>query len=86
MEKPKILRVVTITALFPELKGGSCDQTGKGKGSTLKVAASRAIVDLLRQKKLRKKQFSMIKATIAIGKEEVCPDENTCVLGKPESA
>ena len=67
MEKPKTTKVVRIEATFPELPGGRCNQTGKGEGTSLKVAAKRALDDLLRQKKLKHQRFTTIKAIISIG-------------------
>lgn len=67
MEKPKTLKVVRIEATFPELKGSCCNQTGKGTGTSVRAAAARAFSDLLRQKKLRRKKFTAIKAIISVG-------------------
>ena len=61
------LKVVNVDAQFPELKGGSCNQRGRGQGSTLRVAFARAFGDLLRQKKLRRKRFSTLTAIISVG-------------------
>ena len=38
----KDLRVVIIDAQFPELKGGACNQMGKGTASTIKAAGAAA--------------------------------------------
>lgn len=61
------MKVVMIDAQFPELKGGVCNQRGKGEGTSVKAAASRAIADLFKQKGLKRKHFSMIKAVISVG-------------------
>jgi len=42
------MKVVMIDAQFPELKGGACNQRGKGTGMSVKAAAARAFADLLR--------------------------------------
>lgn len=64
-----MVKVVTIDATFPELKSGAMYQTGRGRGSSTRVAGARAFANLLRQPKLRKKQFTMFKATVSIGTE-----------------
>jgi hypothetical protein len=67
----KTLKVVTIDAQFPELKGGACNQRGRGTGFSVKAAGSRAISDLLRQPKLRRKRFSKFTAIVSIGQQAV---------------
>jgi hypothetical protein len=66
----RVLKVVNIDAQFPELKGGACNQRGRGTGTSVKAAAARAVSDLLRQPKLRRKHFSTFTAIISIGKQE----------------
>lgn len=61
------MKVVMIDAEFPEFKGGAMRQRGKGTGSTARVAAARAFADLLKQPKVKRKQFSTIKAVISVG-------------------
>lgn len=58
------MKLVTIEAMFPELKGGSIYKTGRGKASTWTAALSRAGKDL--QKQLKNKRFHTINATITI--------------------
>jgi hypothetical protein len=52
--EPKPLKVVNITALFPQLKGGACYQRGRGTGTNLKAATSRAFADMFKHIKGRK--------------------------------
>ena len=63
----KLIRVITIEAVFPELKTGAMYQTGRGEGSTVRSAFAAAGRDLLKQKKLKAKRFTMFKATVSIG-------------------
>lgn len=67
----KTVKVVTIDALFPELKGGACNQRGRGTGSSVKAAGARAFSDLLRQPKLRRKRFSKFTAVVSVGQQAV---------------
>jgi hypothetical protein len=67
----KTLKVVTIDAQFPELKGGACNQRGRGTGSSVKSAGARAFSDLLRQPKLRRKRFSRFSAIVSVGQQAV---------------
>ena len=67
----KALKVVTIEAQFPELNGGAYNQHGRGTGSTVKAAMSRAFADLLGQPKLRRKRFSRFTAIVSVGQQAV---------------
>jgi hypothetical protein len=67
----KTIKVVTIDAQFPELKGGACNQRGRGTGSSVKAAGARAFSDLLRQPKLRRKRFSKFTAVVSVGQQAV---------------
>jgi hypothetical protein len=67
----KTIKVVTIDAQFPELKGGACNQRGRGTGSSVRAAGARAISDLLRQPKLRRKRFSKFTAVVSVGQQAV---------------
>jgi hypothetical protein len=67
----KELKVVTIDAHFPELKGGACYQLGRGTGSSVKAAMSRAFSDLLRQPKLRRKRFNSFTAVVNVGRQVI---------------
>jgi hypothetical protein len=70
----KTLKVVIIEAQFPELKGGAYDQHGRGTGSSVKAAMSRAFSDLLGQPKLRHKRFSRFTAIVSVGQQAVGQD------------
>lgn len=69
------MKVVTIEATFPELKSGAMYQTGRGQGSTLKVAFAKAGRDLFRQPKLKAKRFTMFTATVSVGTVQKEPKE-----------
>lgn len=72
----KIIKAVTVSALFPELKGGKASQQGRGRGSTLRVAAANAMRDMLKQKGLRQQRFSHFSATFTVGTiKELNPEE-----------
>jgi hypothetical protein len=60
-------KVVTITALFSELKGARCHQQGRGKGSTLGAAAGAAMRDLLKSKGLKRQRYTTFTATVSVG-------------------
>lgn len=63
------MRVVTITALFPELRGGRAHQQGRGRGSTVQAALGAATRDLLKQKGLRHQRYTEFSATFTVGVE-----------------
>lgn len=48
------MKVVNVQALFPELKGGACYQNGRGEGTSIKVATTRAFTDMFKRMKVRK--------------------------------
>lgn len=75
--RPKVTKFVTITALFPEMKGGRAHQQGRGQASTLAGAFARAGKNLFKQPGLRKQRYTQFSATFTIGtiKEEE-PQEN----------
>lgn len=58
------MKAVTVEGTFPELKGGFIYKTGRGRGSSTKVAIARAFGDLLKQ--VKKKQIHSIHATLTI--------------------
>jgi hypothetical protein len=64
-----MVKVVTIEATFPELKTGAMYQTGRGRGSSVRVAFAAAGCNLFKQPKLKAKRFTMFKATVSIGTE-----------------
>ena len=70
---------------MPELKG-RCDRTGRGTGSSNKVAIARAFADMFKQTK--SKHISIIKATVMlseVSKCDLCGHEVCqCVAGEDE--
>jgi len=58
------MKLVTVEATFPELKGGFAQRTGRGRGTSARIAIARAFADVLKQNK--KKQFHSIRATITV--------------------
>jgi len=70
----KGLKVVTIEAQFPELRGGACYQRGRGTGSTVRTATSRAVSDLFRQPTLRRKRFNRFTAVVSVGQQAMTED------------
>ena len=69
----KRLKVVSITAHFPQLKGGKAHQQGRGQGGTLAVAFAKAGRNLFKQPGLRTQRFTEFSATFTVGtiKEEL---------------
>jgi hypothetical protein len=67
------MKLATIEAMFPELKGGDIYKSGRGKGSSSRVAIGRAFGDLL--KKVSKKRVTSIKCTVTI--VDCMPEEAT---------
>ena len=59
------MKKVRIEGQFPDLKG-NCYADGNGTGSTVKAAISRAVADLLKDRKLRKKRIHSIVMKIFI--------------------
>lgn len=59
------MKIARVSAQFPELRG-DCYATGKGEGSTVKAAISRAFADLFKQPNVHRKRVSSIKATIIL--------------------
>jgi len=57
-------KVAFIEAFLPEMKGGKCDQTGRGEGSTARVAIARAMGQVL--KGIKGKRVSVIQARITL--------------------
>jgi hypothetical protein len=80
------IKVVTIEATFPELKTGAMYQTGRGRGSSVRVAFAAAGRNLFKQPKLKAKRFTMFKATVSVGTEaeplESSPTQPVCTEGK----
>jgi hypothetical protein len=58
-----------VEGFFPEMKG-RCDRTGRGTGSSNKVAIARAFADMFKQTKA--KRITIIKATIMLSEVSKC--------------
>jgi hypothetical protein len=58
-----------VECFLPELKG-RCDRTGRGTGSSNKVAIARAFADMFKQTKA--KRITVIKATIMLSEVSKC--------------
>jgi hypothetical protein len=74
------MKVVTITALFPQLKGGKAYQRGRGTGSTIRVATARAFGSMFKSMKMRK-TFSECHVDMTFGD---VPEETEVVESAPE--
>jgi len=60
------MKVVTLTALFPQLRGGACYQRGRGTGNSIKSATARAFADMYKRMKVRK-TFTEFSVQITVG-------------------
>ena len=58
------MKLVTVEAMAPELKGRYIYTTGRGRGSSPKAATARAFADVFQQ--LRGKRFHSLKCTVTI--------------------
>lgn len=58
------MKIATVEAMFPELRGGKIYKIGRGQGSDSRVAINRAFADLLYQ--VSGCHIHQIKATITI--------------------
>ena len=79
------MKVATVTALFPQLKGGRAHQQGRGKGSTTQAALGAAMRDLVKQKGLRKQRYSEFSATFTLGTVQE-PEKETNASGTVETS
>lgn len=68
------MKKVLIEAQFPDLKG-DCYASSRGTGTSVKVAISRAVGALLKDKKVRKKRIHSITMRVFIN--EVTATEST---------
>jgi len=59
------MRVVTISAFFPEMKAAAIYRTSRGEGSTVRAAGARAFAALLKMQKA--KRYTTFKAEVNIG-------------------
>jgi hypothetical protein len=60
------LKAVTIVATFPELNEGARDQQGTGIGTSMAVATTRALKNLLKQPGLKHRQYTTFNAIISV--------------------
>jgi hypothetical protein len=60
------MKIAIIDARF-DLTAGTVYVDGRGRGSNVRAAIGRAVRDLLKQPKLRKKRFTMFTARVTIG-------------------
>ncbi len=60
------MKVVTIEALFPEMKGGRCNQQGRGRGSSVRVAFAAAGRNLFKQPGLKAQRYTTFTATVTV--------------------
>jgi hypothetical protein len=67
VDKPKTLKVVTIEGEFMELPAARAYQQGRGEGGSIKIAASRAIVDLFRKPALKARRITAARLTLSVG-------------------
>ena len=77
------MKLATVEAMFPELRGAHIYRTGRGEASTIAAAISRAVKAVLKQNK--GKRFHTIKATITVidkaGTELVSPSKTEEIAG-----
>lgn len=71
-------KTVRIEAHFPDLPGGIANQTGRGQGSSVRVAGAKAFANLLKQPGLKRKHYSEIRAVITIGTITETTEEKQC--------
>ena len=69
------MKIVTVTALFPQLRGGRAHQQARGQGSTVQAALGAAMRDLVKQKGLRKQRYSEFSATFTVATIQEETDE-----------
>lgn len=69
------MKVVTIEALFPEMKGGRCHQQGRGRGSNVRAAFAAAGRDLFKQPGLKAQRYTGFTATVTVATVQDTPTE-----------
>ena len=69
------MKIVTVTALFPQLRGGRAHKQARGRGSTVQAALGAAMRDLVKQKGLRKQRYSEFSATFTVATIQEETDE-----------
>ena len=68
-----ILKVVILEGTFPELPSSKMYATGRGTGSSLKVAAANAIRNLLKQPALKSRRITAAKIVMSVGTKDTAP-------------
>jgi hypothetical protein len=68
---PKTLKVVTIEGTFPELPAARAYVQGRGEGGSVRIAASRAIVALFKNKALKARRITAAKLVLSVGTRDV---------------
>lgn len=63
----KTVKTCFIESTFPELPASKAYVTGRGEGGSLRIAASRAMSDLMKNKSLRARRLHAAKMTVAFG-------------------
>lgn len=71
----KIIKCVFIEGTFPELPAAHAVQQGRGEGTSLRIAASRAIIDLFKKPKMKSRRITGGKLTLSVGQRTVETDE-----------
>ena len=61
-----LMKIAIIDARF-DLTAGTVYVNGRGRGSTVRAAIARAVADLLKQPKVKRKRFNLFTATVSIG-------------------
>ena len=67
MDKLKSVKTCFINATFPELPASKAYVTGRGEGGSLRIAASRAMSDIMKNKSRRARRLHAAKMTVAFG-------------------
>ena len=63
----RTIKTCYIEATFPELPASKAFVTGRGEGGSLRIASSRAMSDLMKNKVLRARRLHAAKLTVAFG-------------------
>ena len=67
MDKPKVVKVVTLEGTFPELPSPKMYQRGRGEGASVKSAFAAAGRDLFKKPGLKGRRLSAFSLTVLIG-------------------
>lgn len=63
----KVLKCVFLEGTFPELPAAHAYQQGRGEGTSLRIAASRAISDLFKKPKMKSRRITGGKIILSVG-------------------